>query len=443
MAEVENNSNAFQKAVARRALGAVLVGVIAAALAAAYSATLPNLYSARCALLVAPPTIKPEQPGRTNPPQTPASELTYLMAKPLSVADYEVLLVSDEIVEKLRGKLKTLKAESGDKEAKGFEAVRRAMAVKTRILARTSSYVQYQPIIELVYTSTSPARAAEMVNAWAALGVELAAQLSEQGEHGSAEFMALQLETVTEKLEAKEEELEAVRGQWDVETRKERLLAMNTFLSEYEYEGIKIDGEIADTQAQLEKVHEDLAGIPEKFALRKAPPDDAYWLMEGTEVPADSSKVLVSETVNELYLNLRELEVTLQSTLAGLEKKRDVAQQQVENYKGEIATLEKSQAETLRRQTALEREVETYGLQFIRVVQNYEAATLAEAETQPDLKVAYTAAVPQEKVGPHRSLIVLAAGFIGLLVVPLHFAAATSLRLYGKRFDAGLAQGQG
>lgn len=444
MSKDENKAGTFENAAVRLVIRTLIVGLVAAVVAGAYSRTLPNRYSARCALLLAPLTIKPEQPGRVAPPKTPASDFSYLMVKPLSVADYEILLMNDEIVDKVRTKLKAVLGESREEEPHiRLEDVRSAMGIKTRILARTSYSVEYQPVIELTYTSTSPEIAAGLVNEWARLGVELATNLATKADEGSIDFLEKRFEDISTKLEDKEKELEAVKSKWDIDTRKERLLGMNTFLSEYEYEVIKLDGEIADTEAQLLKVRKDLETVPEKYTLRKAPPDEAYWMLEAGKETPDSSKVLASETVNELYLTLRELEVTLQSTLAGMQEKREVARKQVEHYKGEITEFEKLQAENLRRQTALEREVETYGLQFVQVADNYEAAQVAEAETPPDLKLAYSAAVPEKKVAPHRSLIVFVAAFIGILIVPLHFAVASALRTYGKYLDAGLPGNKG
>ena len=154
------------KILARIFMRAVLLALAAGVLVAAYTLTLDNEYRATATLLLAPSPINRPEPGRsTEAEKTPATDVSFLMVKPLSVLDYKQLLVNDEIVNQLKEELIRLRREAGKKEKRiRLEDVQKAMRVETRILKQTVYDVVYQPVIELQFTADDPRIAAALAN---------------------------------------------------------------------------------------------------------------------------------------------------------------------------------------------------------------------------------------------------------------------------------------
>lgn len=420
----------------------VVLAAVAGGVAAGYSLTLKNQYTARSGLLLSPsPVNLPESREQSvNPDVKPASQISFMMAKPLSEPVYETLLKNDDIVSQLRAKYVTLLKENGEENPKiALEDIRRATEVKTRILAKTSNSVEYQPVIELAFTSSIPKIAAAMATEWASLGIKLGEQLNEKGIEGTIEFLKGRFDEASQDLEAKEKELQELESKYDVDGMTDRLKALQLFLTEYEIQEIELAAEVARVQGEAEQLTTDIAGVPEKVTLQKAPPDAAYWMLDAAQGAPDTSKVLATEEVNWLYVSLRENKANLDSMLAGLLRKQELVVKQLEETRREILDLQGTLAEYKRLRGGLTRETQTFQDQYKRLAVNYEGARIAAAEATPDLKIAYAAAVPEKVVAPHRSLIVFAAALFAALIAPLHFFLTLSLRTYATHL--GLTKG--
>mgnify|MGYP000883424024 CR=1 FL=1 len=439
-----NASQVQTDVISRIATRTVIVALVAAAAAAAYSLSLDNIYRAGSGLLFSPPPVnQPEARSRgVNPATEPASALSFLMAKPLGVPVYEQLLTNDDIAQKLRDRLVESLKQAGDNEgasAVTLGKVRKAMKVQTRIIGKTANAVEYDPVLVLNFTHTSPEIASALADEWARLGIELSEQFSRKGQEGTIDFLTDGLESVQRELDEKEKALEILKSQWDVVGMEARLAKTQELITTYEHSVITLGTDIARTEAELAQAKKDLEGVPEKLTLHKAPPDQAYWMLDATQGAPDSSKVLASEEVNWIHFTLHENAALLESTLAGLVKEREKTISQLEEMRAEVLSLQQNLAEQQRLQNALEREIDVYKDQYQRLAVNYEGARLAEAQNTPELKLAYEAAVPENKVGPHRSLIVIVAGFLGALVVPIRFLIVSTLRTYAASLDGQAA----
>jgi uncharacterized protein involved in exopolysaccharide biosynthesis len=211
-------------------------------------------------------------------------------------------------------------------------------------------------------------------------------------------------------------------------------------VTEYELDQIQLNTEIESQQAELAAVEKDLESTSEKITLRKAPSDEAYWLLDAAgKAKPDSSDVLESEVVNDVYVALREKKSSLQSAVSGLIKKREVTAAALQELRTEVEELQRNLAEQKRVRAGLERRAEILQGQYTRIAENLEAARIASADMEPDLKIAFQAVPPETKVGPHRSLTILVAAILGALVVPIHFFSLDSLRRFAKYLDTGLA----
>ncbi|HEO71955.1 MAG TPA: hypothetical protein ENN80_11885, partial [Candidatus Hydrogenedentes bacterium] len=248
-------------ALARLSMRTAILTFVAGVVAAGYSLTLENEYRANAGLALQPtPLNQPELRGlNINPDVVPVPGISFLMVKPLSVPVYESLLMNGEIVATLCEKLESLSRTSDDEAPTVLrEDVRRAMDVKTRVLSRTAREVEYDPIIQLLFTHTDPTIAAEMVNEWAQLAIEMGAKVSRQSKEGSLQFLEQQFLETTEELEDKERELEALRSEWDTRGLEQRLGEMQLKITQYELDEVQLENDIARTQGELAEIETDL-----------------------------------------------------------------------------------------------------------------------------------------------------------------------------------------
>ncbi|MCC6490385.1 MAG: hypothetical protein IT364_23070 [Candidatus Hydrogenedentes bacterium] len=426
-------------ALARRTL---FFGAAAGLFAAVYTLTLDNVYQAQAGLLLAPPPVSEAlRTGESVLQENPAAQIGFLMSRPLSVPGYDLLLRNDSIVQALRAKLQELLAKEGGEEDVPLESVRESMSVQTRVMKQTANDIEYAPLMTLVYTAASPALAAEMANEWARLAVETSKEISAKGRAGSQSFLNARFEVVVEELRKTETGIQEHESAWDLENMPIRLAELQAQATNFETEMLTLVPEIERAKAELSSVETELAGMSETVTLRKAVPDDAYWLMADKERSSEDS-VLETEEVSALFVTLRTQQSNLQSELAGMIERKDAIAAALEQLKAQNAQLLKDLAEQKRVRAELTRQADVYKTQYMRLAENLEAARFADARTEADLKIAYAAVPPEHKVGPHRSLTVLTAAILGALVVPLHFLARLSLRRLAAHLDSAAAAQQ-
>ena len=415
----------------------LVVGFLAAACTAAFSLTLPNTYQAVATVLLAPlPISAPEANEQVNP----ATQVGFLMSKPLAVLDYELLLTNDEIVEELRDVVirKRGELELPKTEIK-FEDVRAMMKIQTRILKQTVYDVVYQPVIELKFESEAPEIAADAVNEWSRLAIELSGEMAKKSQEGLVEFLTLRLNEKTSELETVDQVIEALDAEMVIEDWRMRLTQLEGLATSLQMDQSMLATQIADTRGRIAELEAQLAKVPQKLTVRRALPEEAYWLLEAQEKPTDASKVFESEQINQSYLQIQSAASLAQSELQGSLEKLTETEKQLADILPEIDALRERIAAHERLRSAAVRKQAALSQQYEQLVLNSGAAQIAEAKVAPDLKLVSKASVPEEKTGPHRSLFVIAAFILGILIVPVHFFVLSMLRMYSDRFNQILA----
>lgn len=408
---------------------AVVMGMLAGGVAAGLSLLLENEYRAKAIMLVAPLPITTSNESES---------VSYLMPKPLSVQDYSLLLTNDEIVSALRDTMvKTMVQEGLPADDVAIEDVRKAMRVQTQVLKQTMSDVVYQPTVQLSFTATSPKVAAAVVNEWAVQGVKLAEELTTNRRQGLLEFLKAQSEEKSNQLDDAEKTLEALRKEADLQVMHERLAKFADQVVSYEIQLTNSETQIALTRAKLEQLQKRLAETPEKLSLRRSLPDEAYWLMQAQGKEPDNSKVLVTETINSIHVQLQKEEALLDAELQGLLSQRAAIEKELSALNPQVDALRAELAEKSLLEKAAEREISVLHGQYVSLAVNYGGAQIAEAQNVPDLKIASRAVPPEKKVGPFRSLIVLAAAFLGFVIPPLQFFTLRAFRILARHLVEG------
>ncbi|HPC16153.1 MAG TPA: hypothetical protein P5318_02195 [Candidatus Hydrogenedentes bacterium] len=425
---MSNEKTTLEQRVARLAWRMVVFGLLAGVVAGGLSLTMPNRYRATSVLLLAPLPITPsDTPGRAFAPSSPAAQVGQLLVRPLSVPDYKLMFTSDEILRGLRDKMISLLSDPKQKKSVSTNAIRAAMEVTTRILKQSSIEVEYQPVIELSYVSSSPELAATMANEWARLAIEMAGKLASKGREGMIDFLQNSLDSKLAELEAVDSEIERLDSEMPVDIWTTRVQDLSGQISKFQIELAKLNADIADAQGQLAKLSKQRESTPPVNTLRKAPPDAAYWMIEGRE-KLDSSNVLITEETNPVYTQVATSETLVQSELQGMLERKTAVEQQLAVLEPQLADLQKKLAATVHRRTAAQRKADALTQQQQQLSLSVGAAKIADAQKTPEIKLMSEANVPDRKSGPQRSLMVAAAALLAMAAVAAHFFVLGALR---------------
>jgi len=103
-------------------------------------------------------------------------------------------------------------------------------------------------------------------------------------------------------------------------------------------------------------------------------------------------------------------------------------------------TLRTDLARVTRERDTLELKSETFEKTIREVGTSLQATKLAASDTLPEFKIAAQAVPPEEKVAPHRSLIVLVTVFLAAVAAPVHLFGMVALRRYAAQLDEEAAE---
>ncbi len=422
----------LERQLVRLAWRMAAFGVLAGIVAGGLSLTMADRYRATAVLLLAPPPITPsDTPGRAFAPSSAAAQVGQLLVRPLSVPDYKLLLTSDGVLRGLREKMVALTKDPERKKAVSIDAIRAAMEVTTRILKQSSVEVEYQPVIDLIYVSSSRELAATMANEWARLAIEMAGSLASKGREGMIDFLRSSLDAKMAELESVDKEIEGLDSEMPIDIWTTRMQDLSGQISKSQIELARLNADIADAQGQFEKLSKQRESTPPVNALRKAPPDTAYWLVENRE-KLDSSKILTTEETNPVYTQVATSEALVQSELQGMLERKTAIEQQLALLEPQLAALQKKLANTVRLHTEAQRKADTLTQQQQQLSLSVGAATISGAQKTPDLKMMSEANVPDHRSGPQRSLSVVAAALLAMAAVAGHFFVLGAIKSLDK-----------
>lgn len=425
----------LERQIVRLAWRMAAFGIVAGIIAGALSLTMADRYRATAVLLLAPLPITPsDTPGRAFAPSSPAAQVGQLLVRPLSVPDYKLLFMSDEIVRGLRDKAIALTKDPEQQKKVSADGIRAAMEVTTRILKQSSVEVDYQPVIELNYVSSSREWAAAMVNAWAGLAIEMAGKLASMGREGMIDFLQNSLDAKVAELEAVDKEIEQLDSEMPIDIWTTRMQDLSGQISKFQVELAKLNADIADGQGQLEKLSKEREVTPPVNGLRKAPPDEAYWLLENHE-KVDNSKVLISEETNPVYTQVATSLALVQSELQGMLERKTAIEGQLAVLEPQLAELQKKLASANRLHTTAQRKADTLTQQQQQLSLSVGAAKISETQKTPDIKLMSSANIPDHTSGPQRSLVVAAAILLAMAAVAAHFLIINALKSLDQRLS--------
>ncbi len=386
----------------RLALRMVLVTLVAGIAAAVFAMQLPTSFRARALLILAPQPfeLKDEVPGSIGAIETQHRRVSFMKVNELEVLampDYELLFQSEEIVAKLRDRMRELYLERNlDPGELTIEKVKRSLDVNTSIELTTVEEVVYQQVAELMLTSGDPVVSAELTNYWIELVIELAERMRAAGSENAVAILREQLEDSEALLDAARAKLEELDSKHNVRGLAERLARREAALTEFQIDRTRLRMDLARAQGQLsaQADRED-----DSESMRESRAQQRMWME--SEVPAKQAEL---EALDAALADLEAETAELRAQVAQFERERA-------DYELEIKNLEFHINET---------------------VISLRDAELISRDLGPEFKIASRAVPPEEKVAPHRSLIVLVAVFLAAVAVPVHFFGMHALRRYAR-----------
>lgn len=385
----------------------IVVTALAGAGAAWLSLQMEDRFRARVLLILAPlpfehvdETITQVAVGDKYRPRANYLKVSWLQALPME--DYKMLLTGDEMVRKVRDYMAGLYAERGlDAGNLTLERVRRAMDVRVKIFMQTQQELEYQQVVELLLTGTSPEIAADAANFWAEASIEYALRMRQLAREGALDFLDKQIEEVNGRLTAARGGLEEIFRAADIEGLRAELSDLQRAATE--------------RRLSIARFTEEIAGLEAEAAALEA--------LRGEGLDLAASR------------RLEERLVLARGELAALRARRAALEEIASVHAPEIAALREMLASQERRHSEYGIQIAYYERQLEELEMSHYAARMSSAETGPEFKFASPAAPPEEKIAPWRSLIVLVSMFLACAAVPVQFFTMIALRRYAEQLD--------
>jgi uncharacterized protein involved in exopolysaccharide biosynthesis len=318
-----------------------------------------------------------------------------------------MLLTSDEMAAKVRDFANERAGEHGG----GYtvEKTRRSMEVNTKIFTQTQLDVKYQQVVELLFSGADPELAAQAANFWAQESIRFANEMRLIAREGALEYFADRIAETEALLESEREGVAAVERDRNPDVLQQRLSALVAGRDQLMLAANEAEAAIARQEAS----------VAQRESENLGPSADGEGALRG--------QLAQAEWQRELAMSRAEL--------AGMRAEQAQLAQQGEALSAEIAALEASLADARRIISTHSHKVRYYETQLEELAMSQYATRMQSGEITPEFKVASAALVPQEKIGPMRSLIVAVAIFLAALIVPVHFFSMHALRRYVRQLE--------
>ena len=403
----------------------VTATLVCALAAAAVALVLPKTYESGITLLLLPPGFK-EWASDTK---FESKDLVGMFPKLLTPADYAVLFKRASLLLKVVDDLRAKGVHSErDLEDLGKPSVLdEQLTVETRIAEKTAYRTEYSPVIRLVARARTPELARDLAQAWAEIAVEESAKYYQSEGGKMSAFFTEQYGRTKGELEEVFSQQKAVENEWDEPSARTRILDKTVFLTQLEEERAHVTVDIESARKEVEELTAAMGKEKPTLTLWKSPPTTALFLKDALKTPPASPDQKTEETkgpgyyeetINETYLYLQQEIANRQAALRGLEERERSLETSIENSSKELEALRQDTARYAAESKTLHQREEGLSRGYQLIADGLRQATIAESEQQSlaDLKLVTTAVLPDKKVAPARTAIVLSAAFSGLVI---------------------------
>lgn len=407
---------------AKMALGGLLCALIALPVALLK----PKTYESSATLLVAPPTFKDRiKPPVSRDPNAPTETIAEMMPKTLPVEAYKAIALSSPIIEAVIQRVPL--------ENTGIRQLRERLSVElVQMGSRSSQGIMYTQTLFFHAKADAPELAAKIAQTWAEIFKE---QVDSVAKTGIGETFALldTLHTETKsQLETAELALAEHKKAWNLDLIKAQIEAKQKNITKFEDDLKLAEVDLAAADMKVKALDAELAKEPEKKSYFRAPPDDAYWIsaLQGDGKPkVKPDQGLLTELVNQNYVETRTEGVKAKGELEGFRAKRDTILAKLDEMRKEIDALTATFADKTVERDKLMREAQSLKESYTVVRAEYEKGRMAERTQASDIMIAGNAVVPHLPSSPGSLTIVFVAAFLGILLTAAFLALRDITRM--------------
>ncbi len=374
---------------------------------------------------------------------------------------YEVILMSDDLINQVKQRFETMRNISGIK----LEEFRRAFDVETEIVQDTSVRRDYSPVLELLVQAESPQDAKDLMDLWTSLFIQNYGNIIPNEALYASQLCEKQIQTIQEKLKALEEQHTQIRWQLPYKikelTDRENMLAPAPV--EYDFQrpihyyykwrtsqqveiqmrepqlpqgpGLKtrlteLDVDIAKREAVKQLMDKLLDEEKQIVKLEGRPDEAAIFRLLSAKLSQDEIQNLLeqktySEALNPLYISLKEIAAINLKELEASRAERRVLVEKIATTEKEIAQLQEDVARLDQQYSRLDREVQTLrnNYRLVSDVKNQAdleagiyAGSPSDKSEAGDVRILAAAALPDMRAYPKKTLTCLIVGVLGFLL---------------------------
>lgn len=376
-----------------------------------------------------------------SPVKQSGSEMAELMSKGLSVADYEILLHSDGVLVQAADEIRRAGTwpQEDLEDLEKIEALRSRLTIETTVTQKSAYGSAYSPVIELHAQAGTPEQARDLAQAWAVVAEKLSSELSRRGQSGSIDFLREKFATASDELTKINSELRDFEIDFNDELEEARLKNMHERRLTYEESLIDLRMTKEGLAKEIEMLKEKLAAEDERFVLWQSAPMTAVFMEElaegrgGRLTDEQRKSGYETEVINPLWDHLRDKLSGKEIELHGVEEHERQLIVELESVGKELSEQREMVARKQFDYKQLSLMLLPRKTSYDQLSMKLEQAKIAEEEEKrlSDIKIISEPIESDKKVRPMRSLIVIGAALVGLMLSTIAVAMKSELDRLG------------
>ncbi len=320
--------------------------------------------------------------------------------------DYELIYMSDEIIEKVL--LYVSQKEEYKNEKLSRTKLRKSMAIKSKIYFQGTNQIQYQRIITLSFTSPNPQLSAEVCNYWAELGMNKIEEMRTAPLKDGLEYIVQTLEEKEKLYREKSDLLKQLESEFHLPSIEQKIQDFENQITNFKIQ-------MANLDLEIERLTKEVEFTPNK------------------ELSATNPSSSQSNEVTQKSLELQN-EILIKNT------EKESLQKLIEQMEVELSSLRKNYAEKKQQKQILENEIILLRQQINNLKTTRENALANLAKSQSELRFASKALIPRQKSGPPRTLYLACIIVLTSVAVPTIYIGTLVLNYYLNKLEKEFLQ---
>ena len=285
--------------------------------------------------------------------------------------------------------------------------------------------VRESSVLNITYTSTDPAFAAAVANAFAAQYQALSVQLTVAPLQQASGFFTEQLKTLQVNLEVAQRKLSQYQQAKGIVSVDSRLDVESARLNDLSSQLVAAQGQAMEASSRQRMVRgksvnesPDVAGNPMiqslkiNLATAESKFADLAQRLDRNHPAYQAAKAEVDQLRSQLNQQMRITASSVSNNAKILQQREGEAQAALATQKSRVLTLNRARDDM----AVLSKEVENAQLAYQAAAQRYSQVQLQGQSTQSDVAVLNPATVPTDAAGPKVLFYTLAAALFGLML---------------------------